>query len=284
MSTETLARGDAMPEEQADVPADHQYGELHDEISALRAEAEAALVGKIITVMSPKGGQGKSFFTKELTWLLHLILVDLDWDGGRVSKLLGYNVLKYKRDVPLLDALESGSVPKLYRSNGRPDMIPGHPDFGPNQPSPEDMSKALLKWAAGLDQGLGVDTHPGGSDSTLGATEAADLIVMPVVFGTGELDAVEEALENLSHLPLLLVPNMVPNIIPSEEARRLHRLATTWNVEICDQASFVYRHAWMTRRKQRTVISAAPRLGARTADVTYNMIALAKEVLRRVAA
>lgn len=283
MSTEALARGDAMADGQDDVLTD-SYGELHQMIAALRAEAVTALVDKIITIMSPKGGQGKSFFAKELAWLLNLILVDLDWDGGRVSKLLGYNVLKYRRDVPLLDALESGKLPKLYRSNRRPDMIPGHPDFEPNQPDPEGMAKALLSWAAGLEQGLAVDTHPGGSESTLGATEAADLIVMPVVFGTGELDAVEEALEKLHHLPLLLVPNMVPNVIPSAEARRLHMLATTYNVEICEPASFVYRHGWMTQRKQRTVISAAPRFGARTADVSHNMLALAKEVLRRVAA
>lgn len=283
MSTETLPRGDAMADGQDDVLTDN-YGELHEKIAALRAEAAPALVGKIVTIMSPKGGQGKSFFAKELAWLLNLILVDLDWDGGRVSKLLGYNILKYKRDVPLLDALESGKLPKLFKSNGRPDMVPGHPAFEPNQPDPEGMAKALLGWAAGLDRGLAVDTHPGGSESTLGATEAADLIVMPVVFGTGELDAVEEALENLNHLPLLLVPNMMPNITPAAEARRLHRLATTYNVDICDPDSFVYRHMWMTRRKQRTVISASPRFGENTAEVSHNMHALAKEVLRRVAA
>lgn len=283
MSTDILARGEVMNEGDSDVLTDN-YGELHQQINELRAEAARALRGKIITVMSPKGGQGKSFFAKELSWLLHLILVDLDWDGGRVSKLLGYNVDKYKRDVPLLDALEKGTVPKLYRSNGRPEMVPGHPDFGPNQPSPEDMAKTLLSWAPGLRHGMAIDTHPGGSDSTLGAAEAADLIVVPVVFGTGELDAVEEALANLHHLPLLLVPNMVPNVVPAAEARRLATLATTYNVAVCSADSFVYRHMWMTRRKQRTVISAAPRFGENTADVSFNMLALAKEVLRRVAA
>lgn len=272
-----------MTEGEHDVLSD-KYGELHESIAALRAEATRALTAKIMVVMSPKGGQGKSFFAKELAWLLNLILVDLDWDGGRVSKLLGYNIDRYKRDVPLLDALETGKLPKLYRSNGRPDMVPGHPDFEPNQPTPEAMAKALLGWSAGLDRGLVVDTHPGGSESTLGAAEAADLIVMPVVFGTGELDAVEEGLAKLHHLPLLLVPNMVGNILPAAEAKRLHALASTYGVAICDQASFVYRHAWMTRRKQRTVISAAPRFGENTADVSYNMLALAKEVLRRVAA
>jgi chromosome partitioning protein len=272
-----------MADGQDDVLTDN-YGELHRDIETLREEASRALVGKIVTIMSPKGGQGKSFFAKELAWLLSLILVDLDWDGGRVSKLLGYNVEKYRRDVPLLDALEKGVLPKLYRSTGRPEMVPGHPDFGPNQPSPEDMAKTLLSWAPGLSHGMAIDTHPGGSDSTLGAAEAADLIVVPVVFGTGELDAVEEALVNLHHLPLLLVPNMVPNLVPAAEARRLAMLATTYSVEVCSKDSFVYRHAWMTRRKQRTVISAAPRFGQNTADVSYNMLTLAKEVLHRVAA
>lgn len=282
MSTDTLATGEIMDEPIDTLPDD--YSELHQQIAQLRAEAAPKLVDKIVTVMSPKGGQGKSFFAKELAWLLNLILVDLDWDGGRVSKLLGYNIHKYRRDIPLLDALDTGRAPKLYRSNGRPDMVPGHPEFEPNQPDPESMAKALLEWTVALGRGLAVDTHPGGSESTLGAAEAADLIVMPVVFGTGELDAVEEALEKLHHLPLLLVPNMVKNTIPAAEARRLHRLATTYSVKICEPASFVYRHPWMTERKQRTVISAAPRFGVKTADVSHNMLALAKEVLRRVAA
>jgi chromosome partitioning protein len=257
------------------------FGELHERIDALRALASIKLTDKIITIMSPKGGQGKSFFAKELAWLLDLILVDLDWDGGRVSRLLGYLAARYKT-VPLLDALENGKPPRLYKSNRRPDMVPGHLDFEANQPHPDVMAELLIAWCEAWKRGVMADTHPGGSPATLGAAQSADLVVMPVVLGTGELDAVEESLNGLSHLPLLLVPNMTSRVLPAVEAQRLLDLATTYNVKVAD--TFIHRHNWMTTRKIRTVIAASPYLGATTATVTAEVIDLAEEIVRRVAA
>lgn len=260
---------------------DDGYGPLHERIDALREMATAKLTDKIITIMSPKGGQGKSFFAKELAWLLATILVDLDWDGGRVSRLLGYLPSRYQT-APLLDALENGKPPRLYKSNKRPDMVPGHLDFEANQPQPDVMAELLIAWNAAWKRGMTADTHPGGSPSTLGAAQGADLVIWPVVFGTGELDAVEESLEGLSHLPLLLVPNMAPNTLPAAEAKRLLQLATTYEVDVA--GTFIHRYAWMTTRKIRTVIAASPYFSERNAKVTTEMVNLAEEIVRRVAA
>ncbi len=258
-----------------------RYPELVAAVAAFRAQARVALLEKIITVMSPKGGQGKSFFAKELAWLFDAILLDLDWDGGRVSRLLGYLAAKYK-NVPLLDALEDveGNPPRLYRSNRRPDMVPGHKDFEANQPPAEKLAELMISWTRQYKRTLVADTHPGGSPSTLGAAAAADLVVMPVVLGTGELDAVEEALEDLAAFNVLLVPNWVGKTLPFHEARRLALLAHRWNVKI--SAVSVHRHTWMTPRKIRTVISAAPDFGVQTEAVTLDMLALGKEILTHV--
>ncbi|HVV12777.1 ParA family protein [Amycolatopsis sp.] len=254
-------------------------------VRALREQAATQLQGKIITVLSPKGGQGKSTLAKELAWILNGVLVDLDWDGGRVSRLLGYLADRY-RTAPLLDALfdERGRPPRVYRSRNRPDMVPGHRDFEPNQPEPDAMADLLIAWNRALGRSMVVDTHPGGSRSTLGAAQAADLVVMPVILGTGELDAVEDALTELAGFNLLLVPNHTPanpQHLPRHESSRLLALAEQHDVRVAD--TFVRHHGWMTRRKVRTVISAQARHGKNSAALTHNMTALAREVLTHAA-
>lgn len=250
-------------------------------ITEIRAQAAVALPGKIIVVMSPKGGQGKSSLAKELAWDLDAPLVDLDWDGGRVSRLLGYLVQRYKTSA-LLEAIEKVErVPRLYRSNLRPDMVPGHPDFEANQPSADAVADMLVSWAEYWKRPVVVDTHPGGCPSTLGAAAAADLVIMPVILGTGELDAVEEALEELSSFPLLIVHNMATARPPAAESLRLHTMAERHGVQIAE--SSVRLHGWMRTRKVRTVVSAAPEFFARTEPLAIDMVTLAQEVLIRAA-
>ncbi|TVT27905.1 ParA family protein [Amycolatopsis rhizosphaerae] len=236
-------------------------------------------------MLSPKGGQGKSTFAKELAWLLNAVLVDLDWDGGRVSRLLGHQTRRYVH-APLLDVLfdDQGRPPRLHRSRKRPDMVPGHKDFEPNQPEPDTMADLLVQWSQTWNRPVLADTHPGGSRSTLGAAQAADLVVMPVILGTGELDAVEDALDELAGFNLLLVPNRVPANpahLPGHESRRLLALAQTHGVRVAD--TFVRHHGWMTRRKIRTVIAAQATHGANTAALTLDMIHLATEVISHAA-
>lgn len=274
-------------ESQDEIRLDPVSARLHERMAELQQQAEVELADKIITVMSPKGGQGKSTISKELSWILALILVDLDWDGGRVSRLLGYNPDLYKTS-PLLKALSDpeGRAPRLVNMKNRPTMIPGHRDFEPNQPTADGMTSHLLNWFNQYKRGGIIDTHPGGSQSTLGAVQAADLIVMPVVLGTGELDAVEETLDkdDLGSFPVLMVPNITPANkahLPAAESRRLLALARTYGVDIAE--TFISKHSWMTIRQRRTVIASSRRFGANPAAVTGEMIELAQEVMVRAA-
>lgn len=262
---------------------DHEH--LTTTVTALREQAPAQLARKIITVLSPKGGQGKSTFANELAWLLDAVLVDLDWDGGRVSRLLGYQTSRYVH-APLLDALfdNQGRPPRTHRRPKRPDMVPGHKDFEPNQPEPDIMADLLIRWSQAWNRPVVAGTHPGGSRSTLGAAQAADLVVMPVILGTGELDAVEDALDELASFNLLLVPNGVPTNpahLPGHESRRLLALTQRHAVRIA--ATFVRHHGWMTRRRIRTVISAQATHGANTAALTHDLTRLATEVIAHAA-
>lgn len=247
----------------------------------LRERAAQALDTRIITVMAGKGGIGKSLFAKELAWLLDLVLVDLDWDGGCATRSMGYLHEKYS-NAPLLDALESGRTPRPRHMTRRPDLIPSHPDFEANQPEADEMSATLVRWGKELDRTFMCDTHPGGSPSTLGACAAADLVIMPVVLGTQELNAVEQSLVEMSSYPLLLVPNWVPAIPPAAERKRLRDIASKYDVRV--SRAFVSEYRWMRTRKLRTAITAAPTFSKRTAPVATDFVSLAEEVLSYAAA
>ncbi len=256
-----------------------EQGRLSELVRALRADAAAKLAGKIITIMSGKGGIGKTFFSMELAWLLDAILLDLDWDGGNASTALGYHWDRFTR-IPLLDALENGGTPRPRRGTNRPDLVPCHPDFAVNQPEASQLAGHMTRWAKEWQRGVVADTHPGGSDSTLGGVGAADLIVMPVVLGTRELNALEGALKELVGYPILLVPNWVPAVPPAPERRRLRELAQTYNVTV---GPLVSTYGWLRTRKLRTVITAAPTFSARSMPVVRDLAAVAAAVIDNAA-
>src|SRR5699024_2428783 len=177
-----------------------------DQIGALRDSAPDELAGRIITVMSGKGGVGKTLLSMELAYCLDAVLLDLDWDGGGATRALGYLHERYQR-APLLDALDTGKPPRPKRMSRRPDLVPSHPDLEANQPEATDTAGLVTSWAQHWGRPVVCDTHPGGSPATLGACAAADLVVMPVILGTRELNALEQTLDETAQYPLLLVPN-----------------------------------------------------------------------------
>ncbi|WP_158894251.1 hypothetical protein [Amycolatopsis anabasis] len=257
-------------------------------IEKLRLEGASKLAGKIIAIVSAKGSQGKTLLAKELGWILDLIVADLDWAGGCVSRLLGCIAAQLTSDR-LIEAIfdPKGRAPRLHRSRGRPDLVLGSDALEENQPPPDRMTELLLSWTRQWQQkrpqGVLVDTHPS-SSAALGAAQAADLVLMPVMFGTGELDALETALDKLRDFPLLLVPNATPRKLehlPGYESKRLLALAQHYDVPISQ--AFIRHQSWLPHRQLRTVIAASPSFGAKTADLTDDTTALAQEVIRYAA-
>jgi chromosome partitioning protein len=167
---------------------------------------------KIVVVHSRKGGVGKSTLAYELAWLLDAPLVDLDWEGGTVSKRWGYRWQDHARSA-VADAVERGRAPRLLsgRPSNRPDLVPGHADFKLEQPEADHMSDALVKWAGEWDRDfVVVDTHPGADPATNGSLAVAHAVVVPVPMKVMELYGTEATIDELAGYPLILAPNLVP--------------------------------------------------------------------------
>lgn len=171
---------------------------------------------KIVVVHSRKGGVGKSTLAYELAWLLDAPLVDLDWEGGTVSKRWGYRWQDHARSA-VADAVERGKAPRLLsgRPSNRPDLVPGHADFKLEQPEADHMADALVKWSGewGRDFVV-VDTHPGADSATNGGLAVAHAVVVPVPMKVMELYGTEATIDELAGYPLILAPNLVPRTTP----------------------------------------------------------------------
>jgi len=206
---------------------------------------------KIITVAAYKGGVGKTTLALELAQLLDAPLVDLDWDKGGATNRWGYRT---GVTSPLLDALETGKVPRLRKGKGKPDLIPGDRDFEANQPEANAMAEAVEKWAAAWERPyVVIDTHPGGSPATLGAMQAASVVVTPTVLATAELDGLEGLLEEAADYPLLVVPNKVARVPDRRLLDRLRALVGRYDLPV---APVVSEHRRLPRRTGRMPVSA----------------------------
>ena len=232
-------------------------------------------VPKIVTVASPKGGVGKTTIAYELAYLLGAPLVDLDWDQGNSTRQWGYRHEDRQR-APLLDALELGRPPVPMKGARKPDLVPCHPEFGTNQPDVEDMAAALGKWAGEWGRPyVVVDTHPGFTGSSLGAMNAASVVVTPAVFKTKELEALDGMLADMPDYPLLLVPNMVPPIPPGPELKRLTQMVERAKVHVAPPIS---RYEWLGRRKLRVALTSYDPEPSRVQRIAEQLRAVAKAV------
>lgn len=234
---------------------------------------------RILTVGASKGGVGKTTLAYELAAVLGAVLVDLDWDGGGATRMWGYDSSAHKR-TPLLDAFEFGAdhhAPRPRRRNHQPLLVPSSPDLAASTIPEALVADCLAAWAEQWDvPWVVVDTHPGANSLTDGAMEIADLVIVPVLLGAREMDALVTMLEDFASYPLLLAPSMVPPSPPKRYVTRLAELAGELPI-----APSVSEHRWIRRRVRRAAVSLQPNPGAavRRAADEYRAVAQAVEVV-----
>lgn len=213
-------------------------------------------MAKIITVAARKGGVGKTTIAYELAWLLNAPLVDLEFDDGSATRIWGYRHEDRIR-VPLLDAIEKGTVPKPLHGYRKPALIPCHPDFQLNQPEADVMADLLTRWAGEWDTDfVVVDTHGGGSPSGDGAIAAASKVVVPVPLRTKDLNATESMVKEMPDYPLVLVPSMVARIPPAAEIQRIASIIEGTPVTVANPVPYV--RGIETRKKRIALTSEDP--------------------------
>ena len=233
---------------------------------------------RIVTVAAAKGGVGKTTLAYELAGALGGALVDLDWDAGGATRMWGFDPLKAAR-APLLDALErgpEGRPPRLKRRPNQPLLLPAHPDLSASRIDAELVADCLSAWAAAWQEPyVVVDTHPGANPLTDGAMQVADLVVVPVVLGAREMDALEAILADYAGYRLLLVPTMVPAVPPRRFVERLAGLADEGRLAVAPPVS---EHRWIRRRLRRAALVNQPNPGVRVRAAAAEFRAVADSV------
>lgn len=232
---------------------------------------------RIITVAAAKGGVGKTTLAYELAAALGGILVDLDWDAGGATRMWGVDPLARKR-APLLDGLErgpEGNPPRPLKKPNQPRLLPGHPDLAASDIPDDLVADCLLAWGEGWDtKHVVVDTHPGANPLTDGALQAGDLVVVPVILGMRELDALEGMLGDYESYRLLLVPNLVPSVPPRRLVDRLAALAG----DTITVAAPIREHRFIRRRLRRSALVLQPNPGVQVRAAAAEFRAVAEHV------
>lgn len=228
-----------------------------------------------VTVAASKGGVGKTTIAYELAAALNGVLVDLDWDSGGATRMWGYDPGSYS-SAPLLDALErgpGGRPPRARKRPHQPDLVPSHPDLAASSIPDSLVADCLSAWSAEWHRPVIVDTHPGANPLTDGAMEVADLVVVPVLLGAREMDALAGMLSDFATYRLLLAPTMVP---PSPPRRYVDRLATLANGT--PVAPPISEHRWIRRRVRRAALTLQPNPGKQLARAATEFRGLASVV------
>jgi chromosome partitioning protein len=231
----------------------------------------------IITVAAAKGGVGKTTLAYELAAALAGVLVDLDWDAGGATRMWGLDPLTRKR-APLLDGLErgpDGTAPRPLAKRNQPRLVPAHPDLAASDIPDDLVADCLAAWSGIWETShVIVDTHPGANPLTDGALQAADLVVVPVILGMRELDALEAMLDEFGAYRLLLVPTMVPTVPPRRLVDRLAEIAG----DRVTVAAPVREYRFIRRRLRRSALVLQPNPGVQVRAAAREFRAVAKHV------
>lgn len=237
----------------------------------------AVTPARIVTVAAAKGGVGKTTLAYELAAALTGVLVDLDWDAGGATRMWGFDPTRAAR-APLLDALErgpEGRPPRPKRRANQPALVPAHPDLSASRIDADLVGDCLIAWAHAFEEPyLVIDTHPGANPLTDGAIQGADLVVVPVVLGAREMDALEAIVDDYRDYRLLLVPTMVPAVPPRRFVERLAALADG-RIAVAPPVS---EHRWMRRRLRRAALVTQPNPGVRVRAAAAELRAVAESV------
>jgi chromosome partitioning protein len=237
----------------------------------------ARMPARIVTVAAAKGGVGKTTLAYELAAALAGVLVDLDWDAGGATRMWGFDPTRAAR-APLLDALErgpEGRPPRPKRRSNQPLLVPAHPDLSASRIDADLVGECLRAWAEAWEAPyVVVDTHPGANPLTDGAMQEADLVVVPVVLGAREMDALEAIVADYREYRLLLVPTMVPSVPPRRFVERLAGLADG-RIAVAPPVS---EHRWIRRRLRRAALVVQPNPGARVRAAAAELRAVAEAV------
>lgn len=232
---------------------------------------------RIITVAAAKGGVGKTTLAYELAGALNGVLVDLDWDAGGATRMWGLNPLSRKR-APLLDGFErgpEGTAPRPLKRRNQPRLVPAHPDLAASDIPDELVADCLAAWSGVWETAhVVVDTHPGANPLTDGALQAADLVVVPVILGMRELDALEAMVADYATYRLLLVPTMVPTIPPRRLVDRLAEIAG----ERVTVAAPVRDYRFIRRRLRRSALVLQPNPGVQVRAAAKEFRSVAEHV------
>ena len=187
-----------------------------------------------------------------MAYSLDAVLVDLEHDIAGVTSIWGTGrwIEPGSRSwMPLRRGRSETS--RGYR---KPRLVPGHPHLDKEAPSREQMSEALLKWAAEWDtEWVVVDTHPGAGEHTHGALAVADVVLAPTTLDLLDLRGLEQLVDEMVDYPIVVLPTKGPRSPSRRRAEKLEQITAGTPVQIAPPIPLV---ADLPKRTKRIAITS----------------------------
>lgn len=209
-------------------------------LDALDGAAPSGVRPRIVSVISAKGGVGKTRVAIEINHVLRGLLLDLDGThSGNATRRFG---IKHDSDptivpavVKALDDLERGiERPPAFAKGGwrkpwqRP-IVPAHRNLTTSVIRTDELADAIEIWAHEWGKAtepdgspsypyIVIDTPPGRNDLSDAAIPIADALIVPVELETDSLTALQGL------LPEITAPGFEPLIVPSNWPTKPNKL------------------------------------------------------------